>query len=588
MQFIEEHHGQELDSLQKAWPDWWTDGFGSAARETAAIREAQSEMNITTGLLSMSAVFGSEIKERVNNTVSTIYENILFYDEHTFGAAESISEPYSENSMQQWAEKSSYAWEALKQSRILREEAFGLLQEHIPRYSTPSISVFNTLNRSRSGPVKVYIDHEIIEPGSPFSILSPSGVSIPVQAVSSRSDGTYWVLWVEDIPPMGYKSFVIKAGGDQVTTSEKKPFTGGFNNEFWSVRIDPDDGSFLSLFNKAMQHEMVDAESDWKPGQLIYERLTDRHQLELFTLQEVPDRTSLTDVSFNDIEEGPLWTTISYNGLLEGCAEGLVKIEYRFYNTKPVIEMVYSMIKKPVTLPEALYVAFPFKMDGGEIVFEAQGGTVRPGKDQLAGTASDWNTVQNFVSVRSDKGQIVLASPEIPLFQLGGINLGNFSYHHKPESNHLYSWVLNNYWVTNFKASQEGALTWRYFLTLTEDAGNSFATSFGWESSISMIGRVFPEGEGSVKPKSKSVLSSEIPDLLLVSVTPSKNGPGIIFQLREISGKPFELDPKDLLNFNSEILCIEVNAIGEYLNDIADKIIFKPNSVHFLEITWSQ
>jgi len=387
---------------------------------------------------------------------------------------------------------------------------------------------------------------------------------------------------------MGYKSLTIKSGGSNVMNSEKKTFNGSFKNNFWSARINADDGSFLSLYNNTLQQEMVDSGTHWKPGQVIYERLTDRHQLELFTLQEVPQRTSLTDVSFNYIEEGPLWITISYNGLLQGCAEGLVNIEYRFYKAKPVVEMVYSMIKKPVTDPEALYVAFPFKMENGEIVFEAQGGTVRPGKDQLAGTASDWNTVQNFVSVRSDKGQIVLTSPEIPLFHLGGMNLGNFSYHHKPESNHMYSWVLNNYWVTNFRASQEGSLTWRYYLTLTNDPSNSFATSFGWESSIPLIGRVFPEGEGSVTLESNSILSLETTDLLLVSTTPSKNGPGIIFQLREISGKNYELDPKKLLNINSDILCIEVNAIGEYLHDIANKILFKPNSVHFLEITWNQ
>lgn len=43
-----------------------------------------------------------------------IHENLLFYDEHTFGAAESIWNPGCENSQVQWAEKGSYVWEALK------------------------------------------------------------------------------------------------------------------------------------------------------------------------------------------------------------------------------------------------------------------------------------------------------------------------------------------------------------------------------------------------------------------------------------------------------------------------------------------
>jgi hypothetical protein len=588
MKFIDVNHGHELDSIQKAWPDWWTDGFGSAARESAAIREAQTGMNITTGLLAISSVLGSNMDERIHREISSIYKNILFYDEHTFGAAESISDPYSENSMKQWAEKSSYAWEALKQSRILREEAFGLLQEHIPRFSRPSITVFNTLNQRRSGPVQVYIDNEIIEPGSAFSIQDLSGSTIPIQAVTSRSDGTYWIIWAEDVPALGYKTYIIKYGGSNVSIVEHKNFSGEFENDFWFARINPENGSFESLFHKALKREMADPDSKWSPGQVIYERLSDRHQLELFTLQETPQRTTLTSVSFEHLEEGPIWTELSLNGILRDCAAGRVKIEYRFYNSEPVIEMRYSMIKKPVTDPEALYVGFPFALIDGEIIFEAQGGTVRPGLDQLPGTASDWNTVQNFVTIRSDKDQVVLVSPDVPLFHLGGINLGNFSYNHRPQSNHIYSWVLNNYWTTNFRASQEGSLTWRYFLTLSEDPSNYKATSFGWQTSIPLVGRVFPEGNGSGNPDPESILSSDTDDILLISSMPSVDGSGIIFHMREISGNTYELDPENYINFDSGIRCFEVNAIGESLREIKGKFIFKPYSVHFLKFAWSQ
>jgi hypothetical protein len=190
--------------------------------------------------------------------------------------------------------------------------------------------------------------------------------------------------------------------------------------------------------------------------------------------------------------------------------------------------------------------------------------------------------------VRSEEGQLVLSSPEIPLFHLGGLNLGNFSYHHEPKTNHMYSWVLNNYWTTNFRASQEGTLIWRYFLTATDDPGNRFATNFGWGSQIPLIGRVFPEGEITHKPDSKSILSAGIQDLLLVNAEPSKNSPGIILQLRDVSGTSLELNPRDLLNLNAEIKCVEVNAIGEKLDVIPDKIMFEPYSTHFIEITWNQ
>jgi hypothetical protein len=587
MEYIDTHHGNDLETYQKAWPDWWTDGFGSAARETAAIRKAQTEMNVTTGLLAMSTAFGEELNPRIYTDIDQIYRNILFYDEHTFGAAESISHPFSENSMVQWAEKSSYAWEALKQSRILREEAFGLLQEHIPRFNEPSITVFNTMNQTRAGLVSVYIDHEIIEPGSAFSINYPDGKSVPVQSISSRSDGTYWVLWVDDVPPMGYKSLIINTKEGKKLSGLTEPFQGKFENDYWSVKLDPETGSISSLVDKARNKEMVDLDSEWKPGQLIYERLTNRRQLELYTLREKPKRTSLTNVSFGNIETGAIWTTLHVKGYLEGCSSDPVNIEYRFYNNQPLIELNYSLIKSAVIRPEALYVGFPFVEENGEIVFEAQGGAVRPGKDQLAGTSSDWNTVQNYVSIRSEEGQILIVSPDIPLFHLGGLNLGNFSYHHDPESNHVYSWVLNNYWTTNFRASQEGNLTWRYLLTSTDDPSIQKATDFGWQSRIPLTGRVFPEGENPQSIDYNSILGKEYPGLLMVNAVPSPKDQGIVFQFRGISENIIDFNPDQFFNLYPNAKWTEVNVVGEHLTDINDNISIKPNSVHFIKVSWN-
>ena len=73
-------------------------------------------------------------------------DNLLFYDEHTYGAAESISDPLAENAQVQWGEKASYVWTAVKDSALLREEAFGLVQDFLPRAEVPTLAVFNTLN----------------------------------------------------------------------------------------------------------------------------------------------------------------------------------------------------------------------------------------------------------------------------------------------------------------------------------------------------------------------------------------------------------------------------------------------------------
>ncbi|MCA9255150.1 MAG: hypothetical protein KDA33_05905, partial [Phycisphaerales bacterium] len=43
-EYVRTHHANELPVRRLAWPDWWTDGFGSAARESAAARLTQPNL----------------------------------------------------------------------------------------------------------------------------------------------------------------------------------------------------------------------------------------------------------------------------------------------------------------------------------------------------------------------------------------------------------------------------------------------------------------------------------------------------------------------------------------------------------------
>jgi hypothetical protein len=262
------------------------------------------------------------------------------------------------------------------------------------------------------------------------------------------------------------------------------------------------------------------------------------------------------------------------------------------------------MKKKPVTDPEGVYVSFPFKLDHGRHIVEVAGGTMDPATEQIEGASSDWTGIQNFVSLRSDSGQIVFVSPEIPLVQLGGLNLGNFSRIPHPASNHLFSWVLNNYWTTNFLASEEGELKWSYRITSGRDTSNTTATCFGMENRIPVLSRVFP---ASVTPDSLLTFRSLYPasciGVVLVSARPSPYGKGILLQLKEVAGKADSLAVHDLLSSSINLAdamqataVTEVSVTGEPLkklwkHDMGSSgvyhpvwITFKPNAIKFIKI----
>jgi len=583
--YIKECFGEHIPVHRVAWPDWWSDGFGSAALETATARETQAHLISNQGLLSLAKLLGMSIPSSTLERMNEIYDALLFWDEHTLGAAESISQPLVENSVVQWAEKSAYVWEAVKDSRILQESAMGLVQPHIPREEVPTIAVFNTLNWPRSGIAEVYVDHEILPSGKAFRLVDEKGREAFAQISRSRADGTYWYLRVENIPPLGYKVYHLELlDKPHKSAREIKTQEAVLENDFYRMAIDPKRGSVSSLFDKQLGVELQDKQSPWLLGQFIHETISNRSQLEQFHLVSC-QRQSLDRVSIQKILDGPLWKSILMTGETSTAAENTpLQIEIRLHHNEKRIEFHYALIKKDITAPEAIYIAFPFKLPQAQVSYEAHGGTVSPGMNQLEGTSSDWHAVQNFIALRSPKGQIVLVSDEIPLVQFGDLNLGKFQYIAQVEKPHIFSWVMNNYWVTNFRASQEGEFKWNYFLTSSEDISNTFATRYGWNSRIPFVCRVFPPGKASKIPKEHSTLLIDADNILLVSAKPSSDGKGIILHLRETEGKTTEFSISLPAVRSQNRVITEVNVLEETIGQPTKTLKIEPWESKFYKI----
>ncbi|MBP1678450.1 MAG: hypothetical protein H6Q29_361 [Bacteroidetes bacterium] len=238
LEWVEKEHGKDLPVYRAAWPDWWTDGYGCAVRETAAGRRAQADLIVNQGLLSMAQLFGASLPQSAFQQVYSVADNLNFYNEHTFGAAESISEPLAENSQVQWSQKSSYPWQAVMQSRLLREAAMGQIQPFLPVSAEPSIVVFNTLNWKRSGLHVVYADDQVMPRERDFRIVDDGGRDVPIQLMESRAEGNYWALWVSDVPPLGYATYRIVLTGKERT--QEAPFTAPdtVQNAYYRLTLD--------------------------------------------------------------------------------------------------------------------------------------------------------------------------------------------------------------------------------------------------------------------------------------------------------------------------------------------------------------
>jgi alpha-mannosidase len=566
---MESKYGSQFEIIKGAWPDWWTDGFGASAREVTAIRNAQVESASDNAALTMASVAHLKLPDKIDENVSEINTALLFYTEHTLGYHASVREPFHEKTMEQRAIKESYAWEALRRSKMLKEETMGLLQTMFKNEKNPNIFVFNTLNWQRDGIFTTYIDYQTIPRDKPYEIKDIDDKQIKTQITEKLSDGAYYSVWVENVPAFAYKKLIINTDiKDNSTESKTVP---SLENSWYKITIDTINGVISSILDKSTMKDIVDQNSEWKFGQFIYERLNNRSQMESFKLDNYT-RESLESVRFEGISSGEIWNSIKFKGKTKAANDdGYLYFEIRLFNTVKRIDLVYSIDKKMVTEPEGIYIAFPFKSENGQISFDVAGGELRAGIDQIKGSANDWNTIQNYARISGQNSQIVLCSNDMPLMQFGAINTGRYKAGAKPQSTHIYSWPMNNYWTTNFNPEQHGGISWTYTITSIDNENSYEAIKFSRSTKTPLLSRVIPGGGNQTNIAQQSFIKNWPDNVILINSNIEDKGKSVIIQLREIKGISCELDLIDGIN-DKKLKFEQVDPVGKIIINGSSRI----------------
>lgn len=583
---VETQYADQIQTIRGAWPDWWTDGFASGAREAAISRVTHSDIISNQAGLSFAKMMGAKLPVNINEQIDNINKALLFYDEHTFGHSESVRNPYGLETWEQRSLKQSYAWEAYRHSGLLGEATLGILQSFVPKSNLPSIAVFNTLNWSYSGIAKAYIDHQILPLDKDFEIVDAQGNVIPAQAGENRSDGTYWSLYVKDVPALGYAQYYIKVKNSPRPEMKTLPALEQTHveNPWYAIDFNIRKGTISKLFDKELNKQLTTPNAEWEMGEFIYEIIDSRHPMEQYRAPQFLRRRP-EKIRFERYEQGPIWDTYRFRGeTVAGREPNNLMVEFRVFNVAKKIKVVYRLRKKAVTDPEAVYISFPFEVEKGKIHLDVPGGTIEAGVDQIPGSSNDWYTVQNFATARNGESQVVMGSQEIPLMQFGAINTGRYKAGAVPQSTNMYSWPMNNYWVTNFNADQMGELQWSYFINSSKDNSIEYATKFAWENRIPFLTRVLPAGNKETAIVQPASIFNIVPEnILLVNMKPVEGENAVMLQLREIGGKSCQFAvTSDKVNFKKLVVC---DVVGEPVSS-NPSLAFAPWENKFIKLSW--
>ena len=343
---------------------------------------------------------------------------------------------------------------------------------------------------------------------------------------------------------MGYKLFALRPTKqtDEAGTQARPVQT--FENQYYRVTVDPESGGLRSVWDKELRRELVDTASPFRFGAYLYVSGGDdipNNSLYRFGSSLKPPALTPAAAGHGrlvEAEETPFGTKI----VLESSAPHTPKIrtEILLASAEKRIDFTYSLHKDYVLSKEAVYVAFPFAAENPAFAYETQNGWVDPARDELAGGSREWYTVQHWAAVRSGNWSAAIVPHDAPLVNFGDIVRGNWPLEFQPPSGTIFSWLMNNYWGTNFAPGQGGDFTFRYSLVSAQGFDPARLTRTGWQAMTSLeadqLGAAL--APGVLPGDGASLLEIENPNVVLVTWKIAEDDQGTILRLEEVAGNP--------------------------------------------------
>lgn len=505
--YLESNFRDKIPTIAGDHGVYWEDGAGSSAFETGISRCAMEDLAAAEKMFSLTSVLNG--REYPAAALNAAWKDAMLWNEHTWGAGDSISKPESKMVLDQWNYKARFATESAKAATLLKNRGFDELVG-LANVKEPSVVVFNPNSWPLTGVA---------------SLQPPDGERISFPA---------------DVPALGVKVYPLGS----IPKATGQPSSGNvMENRFYRLEVDPATGAVKHLLDKELNRELVDPNSPYGLNQYLY--------VSGFAeaAKDVTHSTGRPNVSISQQSQ-------------PGCVT--MKIQTSAFNTPSLateivlydgakrIDFLNTMEKTATYEKEAGYFAFPFSINKPRFYVAIPNGVVRPDKDMLDGGCMAWYCTQDFVVAEDDTVAVVWTAVDSPLVTLSDINrevtmppfpglpplsTAGTKWPVPLDKGHVYGYIFNNYWLTNYKASQGGRLQFRFSLTSMKAYDAVAASRFGQSVRNPLLAKVVqPQNGNEGLPASLCSVSPDNVDVQ--AIKRAESGDGWIIRLRELGGKP--------------------------------------------------
>ncbi|MDR2117349.1 MAG: hypothetical protein LBP87_13305 [Planctomycetaceae bacterium] len=487
MKEFEKRYGDKLPVVRGDYTPYWEDGSASTSEATAINRRAKERL-IQAGTL--WAMFNP--KNYPKTDFDAAWTDLIMYDEHTWGAHNSISEPDSDFVTTQDAYKQEYARRGSRQTDNLIQRVTKLkdvtennvTNNNIANNNTTKPAVktktlwVNTLSRKRDGICYIGKTAKDFEGTQTLRVFkTKDGKQIPVQYIADPDGKNTCSMYADlsrgvsapNIPALGF----LEVEPDETITFDK---TGSFhvNAETGEMRsrrihltIDKKFGTIKSLKIPGSAHEFVDVGSDGNRGLDDYLYIIGRNAAEN---RERPNQPQA--VQFTVLAAGPLVASVLVeinNGVPNAKS---LKRQITIFEDNEKVRIENVLDKKMERKPEGTFFGFPFNIPNGKWYIDTAWALVEVEKDQIPGANRNFYCVQRYCTLANENCGVNWVTIDANMIQFTpilfteawGLKYWRKNFEAGQPNGTLYSWVCNNHWETNYKAGQNGQLSFEYWV----------------------------------------------------------------------------------------------------------------------------
>jgi alpha-mannosidase len=553
---------------------YWEDGIASDAYYAAMERENERRALSAEKLATIASMVDSRFKPS-QRVLEEMWNNILLMNEHTWGWGRSVTEPHSEDSERELSYKRLRGTIARDCVDSLMDRAMTAIAGQI---QTPSraLVVFNSLNWKRDG----WVEFDLQKTRELVDIETGRRISYDVLHDEPAYQRIRFLA--SGVPAMGYRTYEVRdkssigqSTGSLSVTVPTPAQSSTIENSFYRVVLDPQSGAVRSIYDKQLGRELVDASSPYRFNQYVYVTGGDDFPNQLLTFRKWSPVAKLE----THTGEGGRVVSVSKSAFgtvarLESRAMNTPQIntEIVLFDNEKKIEFINRVRKDEIYKKEGIYFAFPFAIKEPQFNYEVQNGVVNPAKDMISGAGLEWFSSQNWVSLFEPGVAISLINKDSFLWTFGDIVRGTWPTEFGKKRATAFSYVMNNYWNTNYVAAQGGDFTFRYILTSARTLDRAGISRMGWEETTPLERTLVKAQDKAVSGKSPlpaavmSFLQVSNPAVLLSTWKGAEDGKGSIIRFIELAGSRANVSVSSpLLKSVSAQSCNAVEECGQSL-----------------------